>query len=108
MRTHKLAGAAAALLATGVLMSGCTLPDASHRPNGADTEVDTGADTGTGNGTPFTDPQRAEIYKELNRDLRFRGGDKNGPCGEWQADTPEDAAVMRKAHQRCLDEGWYR
>lgn len=92
MRALRIAVAAA--LAAAVL-AGCDLPAPPHRPTGS----------GAGNGTPFTDPEKAEMYKELTRPLPYRGGDKYSHCGEWSAATPEDARQMRAAHQRCVAEG---
>lgn len=87
--TTRVAGLGIGAVVAGVLLSGCELPDPP-----------------TGNGTPFTDPAKAELYREMTRPLPYRGGDINSRCGAWEAATPEDARQMRAAHQRCVTEGW--
>jgi len=81
--------------AAAVLLSGCQLPDPSSTTG-------TGADTGTGNGTPFTDPWKADLYREMTRPLPYGGGDIDGPCGAWEAATPQDAKEMAATHRDCL------
>lgn len=98
MRALRTSGAPAAAVAAALLLAGCDPHAQPGRTTGSEQ---------SDNGTPFTDPQKAEIYKELTRPLKYRGGDKNSRCGAWEADTPEDAAIMRKAHQRCVSEGWH-
>lgn len=91
--TTRAALLGAAAVAAGVLLTGCNLPEQSSTP-------------GTGTGTPFTDPTRAELYREMTRPLPYRGGDIDSRCGSWEAATPDDAHQMRTAHQRCVTEGW--
>jgi hypothetical protein len=91
--TTRVAGLGIAAVVAGVLLSGCEPPDL---PTG---------NLPTGNGTPFTDPGKAELYREMTRPLPYRGGDINSRCGEWEAATSEDARQMRAAYQRCLTEG---
>lgn len=93
--TTRVAGLGIGAVVVGVLLSGCELPEQPSTTG-----------TGTGNGTPFTDPEKAELYREMTRPLPYRGGDINSRCGAWEAATPEDARQMRAAHQRCVTEGW--
>lgn len=106
LRTHPLA-LAAAVAAAGLFLTGCELPEGG---GGAGSEV-----FGTGTSTRghvvgrdaagdpvFADPRDNELYDQMNRPLPYSGGDIDGPCGAWQAATPQLAAKHRDAHQRCL------
>ncbi|WP_237596589.1 hypothetical protein [Amycolatopsis sp. FU40] len=105
-----ISGLAVAAAVAVAAPAGCTVPNGPHHSGGSETEreSDTGNGPDTGNGTPFTDPEKAEMYRELTRPLPYHGGDENAPCGAWSAATEKDAREMREAHQRCLDERQHR
>lgn len=77
-----------------VALAGCELPDPPSTTSTTSTR--------TSNGTPFTDPWKADLYREMTRPLPYSGGDIDGPCGSWSAATPQDAEEMAAIHRDCL------
>lgn len=43
-----------------------------------------------------------ELSSAMNSPMPYSGGNADGPCGQWSAADPTDAAQMRSAYQQCM------